>query len=77
MLHYRLDTYHGPVVLIQRAGEWEIRSPGLRPEVYAGTIPLWCRARAREITADEVSRLLLGPVPHGEGWARHGLERAS
>jgi hypothetical protein len=75
--HYRLDTYHGPVVLIQRPAEWEIRSSGVAPEVYAGQIPFWCLARAREISATDAARLLADAAEADEGWASPCLERAS
>ena len=76
MKHFQLDTYHGPVVLTQRATSWEIRSSALGPEVYPGEIPFWCRARAREISAVEAEELLEGDDHLDEGWALSRLERA-
>ena len=69
MKHYRLDTYHGPVVLIQGPSDWEIRSRGVGPEVYPGQIPFWCLNRAREIRAVEAARLLAEAAESDEGWA--------
>lgn|GEM_PF-4205633 len=77
MKQYRLDTYHGPVVLTQRATSWEIRSSALAPEEYPGEIPFWCRTRAREISAAAAEELLAEDDGLGEGWAWSRLERAS
>jgi hypothetical protein len=68
MKHYRLDTYHGPLVLTQRSVDWSVESLDFGPEVYPGDIPFWCLSRASEITPLEARRLVATRETADCGW---------
>jgi len=61
MRHYLVDTYHGPLVYAQDAGQWLAATPFRRPEIFDGTIPDSYLRHARPISADE-ARAIIGPV---------------
>lgn len=63
MTHYRVDTYHGPLVLTDCGDRWIVASPFRPPEVYDGSIPADCLTHAVAIEAEEARSLVGGPPP--------------
>jgi hypothetical protein len=59
MICYMVDTYHGPMVLAQRATDWIIASPYRSVEIYDGRIPASCLEAARPISESEARELVL------------------
>lgn len=70
MTYYLVDTYHGPLILVQRATDWIIASPYRSVEIYDGRISESCLESARPIS-ERGAREIVPDLP-GEPTLKRG-----